>query len=81
VILKYHSGEEIRKGDRVLLYGELGEIEVVASERGNQETDWYVDEHGGGVMIREPKVLGRLFIPADQLDGTEDLQFLARGAG
>ena len=81
MILKYQSGEEIRKGDRVRLHGEPGEIEVVASERGDQETDWYVEEYGGGVMIREPKVFGRVFIPADQLDGTEDLQFVARATG
>ena len=68
MILKYQSGEEIRKGDRVLLHGEPGEIEVVATERGDQETDCYVEQYGGGVLIRERKVFGRLFIPADQLD-------------
>jgi len=83
LILKYQSGEEIRKGDRVLMHGEAGEIELVASEPGDQETNWYVEQYGGGVMIREsePKAFGRIFIPAGQLDETEDLQFVARGAG
>jgi hypothetical protein len=83
MILKYQSGEEIRKGDRVLLHGEPGEIELVSSETGDQETDWYVEEYGGGVMIRESesKAFGRIFVQADQLDETEDLQFVARGVG
>jgi hypothetical protein len=80
VILKYQSGVEIRNGDRVLFHGEPGEIEVVAAERGNPETDWYIEEYGGGVMVREidSKSFGRVFVPADQLDRTEDLQFVAR---
>jgi hypothetical protein len=81
MILKYQSGEEIRKGDRVLFHGEPGEIELVASElTGDAETDWHIREHGGGVLIREPKVFGRAFIPANQLDETEDLQFVSRAA-
>jgi hypothetical protein len=75
---KYQSGEEIKKGDRVLFHGEVGEIEFVAEEPGNPETDWYVKEYGGGVMIREPKVFGSVFIPADQVEETEDLEFVAR---
>jgi hypothetical protein len=78
MIFKYQSGEEIRKGDRVLFHGEPGEIEFVASELGDPITDWHIKEDGGGVMILEPKLFGRVFIPADQLDETEDLQFVAR---
>jgi hypothetical protein len=78
VILKYQSGVEIRKGDRVLFHGEPGEIELVASDLGDPETDWYIQEYGGGVMILEPKQFGRAFIPADQLEETEDLEFVAR---
>ncbi len=40
--------------------------------------DWYVKEHGGGVMIAEPKVFGRLFINAPASD-YEDLEFVSRG--
>jgi hypothetical protein len=78
MILKYPSGVEIRKGDRVLFHGEAGEIELVASDLGDAETDWYIQEYGGGVMILEPKVFGRAFIPAAQLVETEDLEFVAR---
>jgi hypothetical protein len=36
----YSSGEEIRKGDRVLLHGEPGEIELVADPAESAETGW-----------------------------------------
>jgi hypothetical protein len=38
-------------------------------------------EYGGGVMILDPKVSGRTFIPADQLDDYEDLEFASRANG
>lgn len=81
MVFKYESGVEIRKGDRVLFHGEPGEIELVASGPGDPETDPYVQEYGGGVMVVEPKVFGRVFIPADQLEKTEDLEFVARASG
>lgn len=81
MVFKYESGVEIRKGDRVLFHGEPGEIELVASSKGDPETDSYVQEYGGGVMVVEPKVFGRVFIPADQLEKTEDLEFVARASG
>ena len=37
--LKYQSGEEIKKGDRVLFHREPARIELVASEPGDPETD------------------------------------------
>ena len=41
--------------------------------------DWFVKEYGGGVMIAEPKVFGRLFIhaPVSYYDG---LEFVSRKA-
>jgi hypothetical protein len=75
--LKYLSGEEIKKGDRVLYHGEPGRIELVASELGNPETDWFMQEYGGGVMVLE-REMGRTFLPADQLDDDEDLEFVSR---
>jgi hypothetical protein len=75
--LKYLSGEEIKKGDHVLFHGEPGQIELVASELGDPETDWFMLEYGGGVMVLE-RVSGRTFIPADQLDDDEDLEFVSR---
>ena len=75
--LKYQTGEEIKKGDRVLFHREPGRIELVAAEEGDPETDWFMQEYGGGVMILE-RVAGRTFIPADQIDVCEDLEFVSR---
>ena len=77
MVLKYQSGEEIRKGDRVLFHGEPARVELVARELGDPETDWFVQEYGGGVMILE-KVSGRTFVSADQLPNHEDLEFVER---
>jgi hypothetical protein len=77
MILKYQTGEEIQKGDRILFHREPGRIELVAAELGDPETDWYMQEYGGGVMILE-EVAGRTFISADQIDECEDLEFVAR---
>ena len=77
-ILKYRSGEEIRKGDRVLFHGEPGRIELVATDPSDPEGNWYVSEFGGGVMIREPKCFGRAFVRADSIDSCEDLEFVSR---
>jgi hypothetical protein len=71
----YQSGEEIKKGDRVLLHGEPAEIEFVADSADNPD-DWYVVECGGGVMIIEPKCFGSLFVSGPQ--DYEDLCFVSR---
>jgi len=71
----YSSGEDIRKGDRVLVHGEPGEIEFVADPVLNPE-DWYVKALGGGIMILEPKVFGSLFIHDPTAD--EDLILVSR---
>jgi hypothetical protein len=77
--LKYPSGEEIRKGDRVLFHGEPAEVEFVVNEHTQDAAlDWYMQEFGGGVMIREPKHFGAAFIQAKSLPETEDLEFLSR---
>jgi len=61
---KYQSGEQIKIGDRVLLHGEPGEVEIVAdpADPTSDPHDWYIESLGGGVMIVEPKVFGRLFL-------------------
>jgi hypothetical protein len=74
---QFESGEEIRTGDRVIVCGEPGEIEVVADPILHPD-DWLVTEYGGGVMIVEPKVFGRLFIAKPNED--EDLEFVSRPA-
>jgi hypothetical protein len=77
VSLKYQSGEEIRKGDSVRFHGEPVRIELAAVEPGDVETDWFVQEYGGGVMVLD-RVAGRTFIPADRVPDCEDLVFVAR---
>jgi hypothetical protein len=73
----YHSGQEIQKGDRILYHDEPGEIEFVADPLApNVETNWYIQEYGGGVMIAEPKIFGHVFV-RDTADD-EDLIFVAR---
>ena len=73
----YQSGEEIKKGDRVLFHSEPGEIEFVADALiGDPAMDWYVQEHGGGVMVIEPKCFGRAFLT--ETHTAEDLVFVSR---
>ena len=75
--LTYVTGEQIKKGDRVLLHGEPGEIELVVDPMvPDPETDWYVQQYGRGVMILERKYFGRAFLPEPQT--VEDLEFVAR---
>jgi hypothetical protein len=78
MVLRYQSGEEIENGDRVLFHGEGAEVEFVACDPGDPTTDWFLQEFGGGVMIADPKVSGRTFIPAGRLDEYEDLEFVSR---
>lgn len=37
-----------------------------------------MQEFGGGVMILDPMVSGRTFIPTDQINEYEDLEFVSR---
>ena len=73
----YQSGEEIRKGDHVLLHNEPGEIDFVLDGETNPE-EWPAHEYGRGIMIIEPKVFGYLFVPEDQIGNYEDLSFVSR---
>lgn len=75
----YETGEEIRRGDRVLFHGEPGEVKfVVDAKVGDPSMDWYIEEFGGGVMVLEPKYSGRVFLR--QTDDAEDLVFVARAS-
>jgi hypothetical protein len=79
VPFNYTSGEEIKKGDRVIYAGEPSQIEFVADPLiQDSETDWYIQEYGGGVMIVElqPQDFGRVFLTETQHD--EDLEFVSR---
>lgn len=79
-ILRYRSGEEIRKGDHVLFHGNAAEIELVAFDAvdPDPEVAWHTKESGGGAMILDPAVSGRTFIQRDSLDEFEDLEFVSR---
>ena len=64
----------------MIISGQPGEIEVVADPILHPD-DWFVTEHGGGVMIVEivePKRFGRLFIANPNED--VDLKFVSRSA-
>ncbi len=80
LVLRYRSGEKIRKGDHVLFFGNPAEIELVACDPNDAEDAWYMSEYGGGVMILDPMVSGRTFIPTKQLDD-EELEFVSRAVG
>ena len=58
------------------LHGEPGEVEFVADPL-EDPNDWYVKEYGGGAMIAEPKVFGRLFIHVP-VGEYKDLEFVSR---
>lgn len=75
---KYRSGEEIKKGDRVLFHGNPSEIEFVAPDLNDPRLEWYVLTYGGGVSVLDPMVSGNTFIPEDQLEEYEDLEFVSR---
>lgn len=76
--MKYHSGEEILSGDKVLFHGQPGQIElVVDSFVGDPAVDWQMRENGPGVMILEPKQSGRTYIR--DTENAEDLEFVSRG--
>ena len=81
--LRYRTGEEIRKGDRVRFHGNPAAVELVSlgPSDPNPEVVWHMKEFGGGVLISDPMVSGRTFIPHDQLDEYEDLEFVSREQG
>ena len=74
----YQSGEQIERGDRVLLHGQPAEIEFVA-DAADDPNDWFVTEYGGGVMVKEPKFFGLLFIDTPVND-YDDLKFVSRSS-
>jgi hypothetical protein len=53
----------------------VGEIELVADPAENPD-DWLVKKRGGGIMMLELKVFGRLFISERETD--EHLTFASR---
>jgi hypothetical protein len=77
--MKYQSGDEIHKGDEVLLHGEPGRIEFVADKLvGDPDIDWNFKTNGPGVMVLEPKAFGRAYI--HDTENAEDLVLVRRRA-
>jgi len=68
----------MRKGDRVLFHRQAAQVELVADAK-DPEASWYVQEYGGGVLIREPNDPNPTFISADSIRNYEDLEFVSRG--
>jgi hypothetical protein len=69
MLFRYTSGEEIIKGDRITLHGNPGEIEDLVTPDDN--ADWDVKRQGGGCMIREPRVFGRILLKPTDSDFAE----------
>ena len=75
--MKYKTGEEIRKGDRILFHSEPGQVEFVLEQiSGDPAMDWYIEEQGPGAMVLEPKFFGRVFVSDPQ--NVSDLEFVSR---
>jgi hypothetical protein len=76
VAFLYASGEPIEKGDRIRYAAGDGVVEFVADrDVTDPETEWFVDEYGGGCMILTER-FGRVFLKEPQDDA--DLEFLSR---
>jgi hypothetical protein len=82
-VLKYRSGEEIKKGDRVLFHGNPAAVQLVSCDPNDPDPEvvWHIKEYDGGVLISDPMVSGHTFIPQDQLEEYEDLEFVSRAEG
>jgi hypothetical protein len=52
----------------------------VACDPNDPEAAWHMEEYGGGGLVSDPMVSGRTFIPKDQLDEYEDLEFVSRAS-
>lgn len=76
LVLRYKTGEEIKKDDPVVYHGSQGGVERVRLNPRDPEQDWYVLEYGGDMDC--DGVFGRVFIAAGDTDEFEDLAFIAR---
>jgi len=74
----YRSGEEIKCGDQIKLNGHPGRVEfIVTHYTGDRAMDWYIDEFGGGVMIKDDDV-GSVFLSVENIEEDEGLEFVSR---
>lgn len=75
--LTYPSGEDVRAGDSIQYQGEPGIVDfVVTGATGDEDRDWFLEEHPGGGVMLLVRSLGSVFVGAEELD--ESLQYLAR---
>jgi hypothetical protein len=76
--LKYRSGEEVMKGDRVLFHRDPGEVEFVADPLFHDaDTLWFVEQFGKGIKITKLKQFGTVF--DDDPEEDDELEFVCRG--
>ena len=76
MVFRYASGEAVQKGDRIRYAGGSGVVEFVATPGiADPETEYFVEECGGGCMILTEK-FGRTFL--DDPRDAEDLEFVSR---
>ncbi len=74
----YNSGEEIQAGDQIKLHGHPGRVEfIVTRYTSDPAMDWYIDEFGGGVMIKDDDV-GSIFLSVENIEEDEGLEFVSR---
>jgi hypothetical protein len=77
--LKYFTGEEIRKGDRIRSDNDFGVIEFIADPAvSSPETAWYVQTCGEGVMLRLDN-LGAVYAGHPEKD--DELELVSRLEG
>lgn len=74
----YKSGEEIKCGDQIKLNGHPGRVEfTVTRYTGDPAMDWYIDEFGGGIMIKDDDV-GSVFLSVESIEEDAGLEFVSR---
>jgi len=71
-VLRYKSGQEIRKGDRVRLHGNVAEIEAVFCDARRM---WR-----GAVVVWDLVASARTVIPRTELDDYQGLRFVSRSS-
>jgi hypothetical protein len=71
-VLKYRSGEEIRKGDRVPFHRNVAEVQLVSCDPNDPDPEvvWHIKEYGTGVLISDPIVSGRTLSRRTNLTNT-----------
>jgi hypothetical protein len=81
--LKYQSGEDVRRGDKVTFGGKAATVElVVVGSNGDPENDWQFETNGPGVLVveAEPATLfGRMYMRNPEIKN--DLLLVARVTG